>query len=663
MATPADVRTLAAQYFEAGDLGRAEQICRQIVQADPADVDSLCLLSMVTYRAGRRDEAIALLREALRVRSDLPVIHHNLGLLLAEHGRLEDAVSSLREAVRLRPDAAEAYNHLGKILQHLRRWQEAEASYREAVRLRSDLPDYHNDLAVALAEQGRFAPAEASFRAALRLRPDFPQAWHNLGITLAAQEKPEEAQSCYEQSLRLRPDCPETLDELGIALVAQAKVDEALACYRKAVALNPKLHYISSDLLRTLNYSAAYDPEATFAEHLRWAEHFAPTVAKDQPLHPVNRDPGRRLRIGYVSPDFREHVLGRLSEAVIAAHDPGQFEIFCYSNVRREDDRTQRIKRLAHHWRSVVQLSDEQAAELIRADQIDLLIDLSGHTGGNRLGVFAKKPAPIQVSYYGYQASTGLAAIDYRLTDAYCDPPGWTEHLHTEKLIRMPDLQWCYAPGPCPDVGPLPVQRGGEVTFGSFNNLPKVTDETIGLWAHILTELPGCRMIVLTGAGTAADERVRAAFRRHGIESERVTLVGKRPRQDYMRLYHDVAICLDTYPYCGNTTTADALWMGVPVVTRAGKTWLTRQGVGILTRAGLGDLVTESPAAYVQTAVRLARDLPRLRELRGQLRERVKRTLGDVGRFTRQLEAVYREMWQTYCAQASGGRESPEEAP
>jgi transcriptional regulator with AAA-type ATPase domain/tetratricopeptide (TPR) repeat protein len=277
-----DLRALAAQHYQAGNLGTAEQICRQILQADPADVDTLYLLSMVTYRTGRRAEAIALLGEALRARPDLPVIHHNLGLLLAEQGRREDAVRSLRAALRLQPDAAEVHNHLGKILQQLGRWQQAEASYREAVRLRADQAEWHNDLAVTLAEQGQFVEAEASFRAALRLWPEFPQGWHNLGIALAAQHKPDEAQACYEQSLRLRPDCPETLNELGIALVAQAKIDEALACHRKAIALNPSLRYIHSDWLRTLQYSAAYDPEASFAEHLRWAEQVEGRRARDE---------------------------------------------------------------------------------------------------------------------------------------------------------------------------------------------------------------------------------------------------------------------------------------------------------------------------------------------------------------------------------------------
>jgi predicted O-linked N-acetylglucosamine transferase (SPINDLY family) len=346
--------------------------------------------------------------------------------------------------------------------------------------------------------------------------------------------------------------------------------------------------------------------------------------------------------------------MGRYSEAVIAAHNRRQFEVFCYANVRREDERTRRIKSVADNWRSVVQLSDDQVARLIHDDQIDLLIDLAGHTADNRIRVFARKPAPVQVTHCGYPGGTGLTAIDYRLTDPYCDPPGRTERFHREQVMRLPEAHWCYAPPPTPEVAPLPAREAGAVTFASFGNLPKVTVPMIGLWAEILRALPRSRMLVQTGAGRAGNERVRSAFASHGICEERVTLLPVLKSEAYYRHYGEVDICLDTYPYTGCNTTADAMWMGVPVVTRAGPTCVTRLGVSALVLAGLEDLVTETPKAYVETAVRLAHDLPRLRELRVQLRDRVKRTLGDVERFARQLEAAYREMWLTYCSQASG---------
>ena len=757
MATIAEALARAAQHYQAGQLAPAEQLCRQILQADPAQAKALHLLGLVAHRVGRWDEAIGCYNQALRLHPGLADIHNSLGAALAARGQFVEALASFEEALRQRPDYPEAHDNLGTAFKLLGRPGEAEASYRRALHLRPDFAQAHHDLGVVLALQNRLAEAVASFqealryrpdylealmkladlqkqmsqgedaeahyraalylrpdlpelhygmgavltergefaaalgsmREALRLRPDFaaahhklgfvfkhmgrlaeaessyrealrcdpasPQHHNTLGLFLVEQSRWDEAVASFQEALRHRPDYAEALNNLGKCYREQGCLDEALACLRRAAELRPDLY---SDLLLTLHLAATYDPEATFAEHRRWAEQFlagvpplggsGPNTASRRDSN-TNRDPDRRLRLGYVSGDFREHVLGRYSAAVIAAHDRGQFEVFCYANVRREDTLTERISASADHWRSLVGLSDAQAVQLILADQIDLLIDLAGHIAYNRLGVFAQKPAPVQVTHYGYPHSTGLAAIDYRLTDSYCDPPGRTERFHCEKLERLPEASWCYVPGPSPEVGPLPAHEAGAVTFACLGTLAKVTEPMIGLWAQILQALPRARMVLRTGAGSAGDERVRAAFARHGVEKDRVTLAPKLSTEAYYRRFYEADICLDTYPYTGHTTTADALWMGVPVVTLAGPTCVTRLGVSTLVLAGLEDLVTESPAAYVETAIRLARDLPRLRALRGQLRDRVKSTLGDVERFTRQLEAAYREMWQTYC--------------
>ena len=684
MATIAETLAQAQQHQQAGNYVQMEQVCRRALElhADAADLynllgASLALqgryaeaaaalrdvlrlapdsaeawsnLGIMLRHLGQLAQAEACFRDAVRLRPDLPEPHNNLGLVLAAQGRTAQAMACYEVALRLRPDYFEALVHLGDVLQQMGRPVEAEARYRHGLRLRSDRAAVHNNLGIVLAAQGRFAEAEASYREALRLAPNFPQAVYNLGIALEKQGRPDEALASYEQAVRMKPDYADALNNLGYSYQQQGRLDEALACYRQGLATEPWHPVLQSNLLFALQYHAGYDPEVSFAEHLRWARQFGQVAPEHQPLSPIDRDPGRRLRIGYVSGDFREHVQGRYSEAFISAHDHSQFEIFCYANVRQEDERTRRIKAAADHWRSIVGLTDEQAADQIRQDRIDLLIDQSGLTRDHRLAVFARKPAPIQASSFGYAASTGLAAIDYRITDAYCDPPGMTERFHREKLVRLPDLQWCYAPGPCPEVEPGPAQRAGEVTFASFNNLIKVTEEMIGIWGQVLRVLPASRMLVLTGAGSAGDARVLAAFGRHGIEPPRVTLLGKQPREAYFRLYHDVDICLDTFPFCGGNVTADALWMGVPVVTLAGKSWPSRQGVGMLIQAGLEDLVTQSPAAFVEAATRLAHDLPRLADLRAQLRDRVKRTLGDVEGFTRQLEAAYRQMWHAYCA-------------
>jgi protein O-GlcNAc transferase len=726
MATLAELRALAAQQYQAGHLGSAEQMCRQMLQADPADVYALHLLGLVAYQAGRTAEAVALLEEAvrqhpelpvlrsslgvaltaqgrieeavghlqealrlwpasaeahtnlgnalrqmgrrqeaeasyraaLRVRPDFPLAHNNLGLVLTEQRRFQDALASIREALRLHPGYAEAHNNLGNTFKQMGRWSEAEASYQQAARFRPDQAQFHNDLGVALAEQRKLAEAEASFRAALRLLPEYKDASYNLAMALASHGRHDEAQDCFVQALGEQRNRAEILNKLGLSLVAQGKPEQALVCYREAASLRPDLPYIASNLLLTLHYPVSYDPTATYAEHLRWASQFVGREAwgvRRKTFTPhaprlMSHDSGRRLRIGYVSGDFREHVMGRYSEAVIAAHDRSQFEIFCYANVVIEDAWTKRIKSVADHWRSVARMPYALVAEMIQRDQIDVLVDLAGHTGHNCLGVFAQTPAPVQVTHLGYACTTGLAAMDYRLTDAHCDPPGQTEYLHTEKLVRLPRTFWCYVPWASPEVTPLPAQRAGAVAFACVCTLAKVTDAMMVLWAKILAALPQAHMLVVTGAGRTRDEWVRGVFTRQGIGADRLTLAPRQQTEGYLRLFQRVDIGLDVYPFTGCNSTADALWMGVPVISRVGPTAATRQGLSILSQVGLEDLAVTRPEAYVETAVRLAQDLPRLRELRGQLRGRVQRTLGDVGRFTRELEAAYRDIWNKYCA-------------
>jgi predicted O-linked N-acetylglucosamine transferase (SPINDLY family) len=734
MATMAEALARAVQGYMSGNLAGAEQICQQVLEANPAQADALNLLGLVAQRAGQPQAAVAYLRhalalrpqaadfhsnlafvyrtlgqwddalgcyrEALRLAPQVPELHCNLGAALAERGQLAEAQACFEAALWLRPSLAEAHQQLAKVLKRLGRLAEAEtslqetvrlrpaektylelgnlqlqtgqvraaeASYREALRRAPASADALCNLGSVLTEQERFAEAEGCYREALRLAPDYVETHYNLGLNFAAQAKPDEALACYEHAVRIKPDFVDGLYRLGIAYYNRGLLDEAVAHFRKALALRPNDRVIQSSLLLSTHYFADYDPEASFAEHVAWGKQFsfsreppasADALAGGSRLNeaaacpPVDRDPVRRLRIGYVSGDFWEHVMGRYSEAVIAAHDRSQFEVFSYANARKADARTQRIKAAADHWRVVAGQDDARVADRIREDRIDLLIDLAGHTGNNRLGVFALKPAAVQVTHCGYPGGTGLGAIDYRLTDPYCDPPGQTERWHVEEVVRLPEAHWCYAPPPTPDVGPLPAQEPGAVAFGSFNIPAKITETMIRLWAEILHALPRSRMLVQTGAGRAGDERVLAAFARHGIEPPRVRLLEKLRAELYYRMFQEIDICLDTYPYTGCNTTADALWMGVPVVTWAGPSCVTRLGVSAIVLAGLEDLVTDSPAAFVETVVRLANDLPRLRELRAQLRGRVQRTLGNVERFTRQLETAYRKMWRAYCEAA-----------
>jgi predicted O-linked N-acetylglucosamine transferase (SPINDLY family) len=538
-------------------------------------------------------------------------VHNNLGVALLEQGRPDAALAAFDQAIRLGAATATAHNNRGVVLDRLGRRDEALASLHEALRLDSDYPDAH----------------------------------FNLGNVLRTLRRCDEAAAAYRRVLQLRPDHAAAHNNLGNALKDQGLIDEALACFRTAVALAPANAAWHSNLLLTLHYHPGVDAAGVFAEHRRWAERHAPPLP--QPPRPAEPVVGRRLRVGYVSPDFCVHSVARFIEPVLASHDHQAFEVVCYADVARPDRVTQRLRGLADRWRSIAGVPDARAAELIRSDGIDVLVDLAGHTAGNRLPLFALRPAPVQVTYLGYGYTTGMSAIDYCLTDAVLDPPGTTEQYHTEEVVRLPEVAWCYQPDDGPEVGPLPCLGAGHVTFGAFHNLAKVTPEVLAVWSRVLTAVPGSRLLTVTGVGKETDERLRATFAGHGIDPARVSLLPRQGRQDYLRLHRQVDLGLDSFPFNGGTTTCDSLWMGVPIITLAGGSYPARQGASLLSHLGRHDLVASTPQGYVDAAVRLANDPGRLRDLRAGLRDRMKRsTLTDARRFTRGLEDVYRRLWQ-----------------
>jgi len=647
-------------------------------------------LGLALAELGRPDEAADHYRQAVRLKPDYAVAHHNLGKALASLGKTPEAEGHFREAIRLRPDYAPAHFHLGNLLRAEARRDEAIDAYREG--LQADPRDHrmHNELGVTLLDRARFAEAAACFHEAVRLKPDSAPAYNNLGLALLEQGRHEDARvrlgqslflnpdaveaqynlgrvlaeqglhdealGCFERAVQFKPDAVGALNNLGNAYKDQGRLDEAVARYRQALALDPHNAPVHSNLLFALLYHPGLDPDVVFRAHQEYGRRHPPIAAAPPAPPPDQPLAGRRLRVGYVSPDFRGHIVASYSEQVLAAHDRGRFEVFCYAEVRRPDAVTERIRALAEHWRPLAGLSDAEAAGLIRRDGIDLLIDLAGHSAGNRLPLFALRPAPVQATHFGYPATTGLDAVDYRITDAHCDPPGRTDRWYTEELVRLPGVQWCYRAGTALAVGPLPASSAGHVTFGCFNNLAKVTDEVLALWSRILAALPDARMRLTTAAGAAGDRRVLDAFARHGIDPGRVTPVPRRPTEEYFRLYQGVDVCLDPFPFTGCFTTADALWMGAPVVTLAGPTCVSRQGLSALRLVGLEELIAETADAYVGAAIRLGRDLPRLSACRSGLRERLRQSpLMDPAGFTRRLEAAYIDMWERRMGRTARG--------
>jgi protein O-GlcNAc transferase len=464
-----------------------------------------------------------------------------------------------------------------------------------------------------------------------------------------AEDRPDEAVACFKQVLELKPNDWGALSNLAFAYFCQARLENAIACYHQALSADRSCVQAHDNLLFTLQYSPDYDAAAIFAECRRWNEQHAAPLARFIEPHTNDRTPHRRLRIGYVSPDFRNHVLAVFLLPLLESHDRQQFEIFCYSNVAAPDFVTARLQPLANAWRDIRALSDEQIAALIRRDEIDILIDLTVHGDSNRLLVFARKPAPVQVTWLGYPGTTGLATIDYRLTDPYLDPPGHFDTYYSEQSFRLTDTFWCYSSIAHTPVSDLPALHNGYITFGSLNNLFKVNPGVLSLWARALQGVERSRLIMRAPEGSSR-QWVLDTLKLGGISADRIDFVGRQPRGRYLETYHRIDIALDTFPYNGHTTTLDALWMGLPVVTLIGQTVVGRAGYSQLTNLGVPELIAQSLEEYVHIATTLASDLDRLHRLRSTLRPQIERSpLMDSSRFTRNLEAAYRQLWHGWC--------------
>jgi len=568
------------------------------------------------HQAGRLAEAERFYRQVLALQPDHAEALHLLGMLAAQAGRLDVAVELIRRAIRIRPDFVNAHYNLGLALQDKGQLGEAVTSYRQAIQLQPDYAEAHSNLGIALTNMGQVEEAIASFRRAIRIKPGFAEAHYNLGN----------------------------------ALRSEGQLEEVIACYRQAIRLRPELVEAHSNLVNTFLYHPGYDARMIHEEVRHWNQQHAEPLKKFIQPHHNNRDPERCLRIGYVSADFFDHASAFFLLPLFLHHDRRQVEVFCYSHQAHTDQVTQQMKDRVQHWRTTVGQPDAKIAAQIRQDQIDVLIDLKLHSGGNSLLMFAHKPAPVQATWLGYPGTTGLDTMDYRLTDPYLDPPGLDDAFYSERSIRLPDTFWCYDPlTDEPKVNAPPCLEKGWVTFGCLNNFCKINDAVLALWAGVLKAVSNSRLLLLAPEGSSR-QRVLDRLGREGIGPERVEFVARQSRSEYRKTYHRIDIGLDSFPCNGHTTSLDSFWMGVPVVTLAGKTVFGRAGVSQLSNLGLPELIARTPDQYVQIATDLANDLPRLAELRRTLRARMEASpLMDAPRFARNIEAAYRQMWRNWC--------------
>jgi predicted O-linked N-acetylglucosamine transferase (SPINDLY family) len=507
-------------------------------------------------------------------------------------------------------------------------------------------------VAVRHHRSGDLAEAERLYRLALQRDPGDPDALQLLGLANSELGRASIGAAMIKAAIARKPDDARLHNNLGTVLCSQGLVPEAIASFRRALAMAPDYALAHSNLLVTLHYLSSYRPEELAAEGRLWGrQHAAHLESRWRPF-PNAPHPERRLRLGYVSGELRRHPVGYFLESVLAAHDRSHVEVFCYANSAREDDLTARLRAAADHWRAITDASDEEAAETIRDDQIDVLIDLSGHLGSHRLLVFARKPAPVLASWIGYFDTSGVPAMDYLIADRYVCPEE-EDGRYVEQVVRLPDAFLCYTPPrDAPAVAPPPTLSRGGVTFASFNRIAKVTPDVAALWAEIVRAVPGSRLCLKAGdlADGATAARYARLFAAHGLGPDRLELRGPSPHAELLASYADVDVALDPFPYSGSTTTIEALWMGVPVVALEGDRFSARTSRTILANAGLPELVASSPADYAAKAVALAADPARLTSLRAGLRARVARSpLCDAPRLARSLEAALREMWQRWC--------------
>nr|WP_316639898.1 tetratricopeptide repeat protein [uncultured Roseateles sp.] len=566
----------------------------------------------------------------------------NLGLALTGLGRLDEAAASLQRALALQPGFAVAHLNLGNVLTLQARWDEAAASYRRALQFNPQLLQAHFKLGIALAELGQQEAAAASYRDALRLRPDHAEAHGSLANALQALGRADEALPHYQRAIALQPGHGLFHSNLAYAYKEMGRFDDAAASYRAALALEPLNFEARSNLLFMLNYRPQ---QAGALDEARQFGLLAAQVAHPFTSWLCRREPDRRLRVGLVSADLRKHPVGYFAQSVLAELGR-EVDLVVYANQATDDAVSMAIRSHCQHWRAVRALSDEALAQQIHADAIDVLIDLAGHTAHNRLPVFAWKPAPVQLSWLGYCASTGLDAIDAFVGDPWITPPG-AEAEFVEPVLRLPETFLCFTP-PALDiaVGPLPALTQGAITFGCFNKPLKMNEAVVALWARVLLALPGSRLLLKCARQDALHER----FARHGIAPERLLLEGASPRAEYLAAYNRVDIALDPFPYPGGTTSVEGLWMGVPVLSLRGATALSRQGESLLQNLDLPDWVAADGDDYLARAVAHAGDPQALAALRAGLRERLLRSpLCDAPRFAGHFDALLRRAWRGWC--------------
>jgi len=638
---------------------RAIEEYRKAAELDPNNAAALDGLGLELAHLGRLEEATGYFRQAVSADWSYCEAYENLGVCLARQGFLQEALKVCKKATHIKPQRPEAHTRLAAIFAALGCYNDAVVSYARASTIRRDWATPHIGLAQMLARLDRYQEAASCAFQALKHWPEIAELHYIWGVTCNARGAPIEAANAFREAIRLNPCHSEAQSNLGEVLLQQLRHAEAAEAHLKAIELRPDAVGFCSNLLLGVNYRDDIDEAEVFNTHLTTVT----AHVKSQPgtwVPPASAS-DKRLRVGYVSPDLRNHPVPNFLVPILRSHDLSICEPVIYADVVKPDEVTARIRALGFEWHETGRLSHQQFAARVIRDQIDILVDLAGHTGRNRIPAFALASAPVQVTYLGYPNTTGLPreVMQYRITDASCDPPGASEHFYTEELVRLEGCFLCYGPPvETPGVAAPPAVTNGFITFGSFNGMPKITRSQILLWAQILKRVPNSKILLKNKSLTDPEvqQLLYAAFLEHGIENDRIKLSASEASVvRHLGRYSEMDIALDTYPYNGTTTTCEALWMGVPVVSLQGNMHRSRVGSSILTAVGRSEWIAQTPEQYLQTAISLVASVEHLSRCRASLRhEMLQSDLTNASKFTRGFEAKLRSLWKRACAQTGG---------
>ncbi len=675
---------MGIEFYSLGEIENAISCYRHVIKMNPNDFHAYNNMGIVLKDQGKIRQAIACHRKALEINPGHVHTHNNMGAALMCLDELEEAVACYRKAIKITPNDSQLYSNMGIAYMGLGKAEDAIECYRKALEIDpANIPSY-NGMGATLSSQGKIEEAILYYRKALELDPDDFAPYFNLGNALKSQSKTEEAIECYRKAVKINPSHVHAYNNMGIALFTQGKTEEAIECYQKATAIISKgselcnspsvqQHYdydtggtafstknvskrrsedalAHCNLIFTLQYVPDMTGERLIAECRRWdtlfGSHQKPVVYKNNP------DPNRRLKVGYVSPDFHGHAAAFLLEPLLASHDKTAVEVFCYAEVRSPDSNTEKFQKHADKWRVTVGVSDKDMADMIRADKIDILVDCGGYSDNNRLTALTHRPAPIQISsMFGHGGATGLRAFDYVLTDQYLTPPGFENHF-SEEIIRLPNHIAPFTPlSQYPDVSPSNASRSGRIVFACFAALARISQKAFNLWRRILEGVPGATLLVKNAAFSDAGT----------LESWRDMFSSFTDRVDFegvpggwaqnMDVYRRIDIVLDSFPASGHTVSLIPLWMGVPVVSYSGKHAAQRFGTSVLSNVGLSELLAETEDEYVEKAIRLASDLEKLQLLRKTLRKQMADSvICDSRQIASDIELEYRRIWKKRCA-------------